>query len=199
MYCTALLRPAEITGHGEATQDSQQAIEYIHQALIKEALQRKTADQALILMSHAHMQGADESKESERPIIIGNYEALSTELFSPEIDYVALGHLHKPQKVQSPHVRYSGSPIPLSFSELNYKHQVLEVNIDPALSENRLEMNPLYIPRTVQLYRLSGELDEVLTQLTLLPTGEISDIDQRDYLDIEYYSLTPPPPDLRKN
>jgi len=199
-WCIALpfLRPAEITGHGEATQDSQQAIEYIHQALIKEALQRKTADQALILMSHAHMQGADESKESERPIIIGNHEALSTELFSPEIDYVALGHLHKPQKVQSPHVRYSGSPIPLSFSELNYKHQVLEVNIDPALSENRLEMNPLYIPRTVQLYRLSGELDEVLTQLTLLPTGEISDIDQRDYLDIEYYSLTPPPPDLRK-
>jgi exonuclease SbcD len=45
---------------------------------------------------------------------------------------------------------------------------------------------------------LSGELDEVLTQLTLLPAGEISDIDQRDYLDIEYYSLTPPPPDLRK-
>ena len=199
-WCIALpfLRPAEITGHGEATQDSQRAIEYIHQRLIDEALQRKTPDQALILMSHAHMQGADESKESERPIIIGHHEALSTELFSSEIDYVALGHLHKPQKVQLPHIRYSGSPIPLSFSELNYKHQVVEVSIDPASPEHQFRFNPLYIPRTVQLHRLTGELNEVLTQLKQLPAGEITDLEQRDYLDIEYYSLAPPPPDLRK-
>ncbi len=70
-------------------------------------------------------------RTEERPIIIGNEEALSTALFDDVIDYVALGHLHKPQKVGQAHIRYSGSPIPLSFSEINYKHQVLEISIDP--------------------------------------------------------------------
>ncbi len=51
-------------------------------------------------MSHAHMQGG-ETSDSERPIIIGNEEALSTTLFEDAVDYVALGHLHKPQKSRS--------------------------------------------------------------------------------------------------
>ncbi len=50
-------------------------------------------------------------------------------MFEDAVDYVALGHLHKPQKVGQPHIRYSGSPIPLSFSEINYKHQVVEVKL----------------------------------------------------------------------
>ena len=133
-WCIALpfLRSAEITGFNENTTNSQNAIAYLHQHLIAEAKRRKTNDQALILMSHAHMQGG-ETSDSERPIIIGNEEALSTTLFDDEIDYVALGHLHKPQKVGQDHIRYSGSPIPLSFSEINYKHQVLEVTIDPKI------------------------------------------------------------------
>ncbi|MEF9958251.1 MAG: exonuclease subunit SbcD, partial [Acinetobacter sp.] len=136
-WCIALpfLRSAEITGFNEHTTNSQNAIAYLHQQLIEEAKRRKTDDQALILMSHAHMQGG-ETSDSERPIIIGNEEALSTALFDDSIDYVALGHLHKPQKVQHPHIRYSGSPIPLSFSEINYKHQVVEVSIDPTKSED---------------------------------------------------------------
>jgi len=115
-WCLSLpfLRSAEITGFNEHTNNSQNAISYLHQQLISEAKKRKTDDQALILMSHAHMQGG-ETSDSERPIIIGNEEALSTALFDEVIDYVALGHLHKPQKVQHAHIRYSGSPIPLSF------------------------------------------------------------------------------------
>lgn len=199
-WCLALpfLRPAEITGHHEQTQDSSSAIAYIHQRLIALAQARKTADQALILMSHAHMQGG-ETSDSERPIIIGNEEALSTALFDEVIDYVALGHLHKPQKVQHAHIRYSGSPIPLSFSEINYKHQVLEVTIDPRQSaESRLKLEVLPIPRSVELFKIKGELAEVFEQLKALPEGEIDQIDQRPYIDIEYHTLTPPPPNLRQ-
>ncbi len=103
-------------------------------------------------MSHAHMQGG-ETSDSERPIVVGNEEALSTALFDEVIDYVALGHLHKlPQQVGQPHIRYSGSPIPLSFSELNYKHQVLEVRIDPLQADaQRFQYESLLIPRTVEL------------------------------------------------
>ena len=199
-WCLSLpfLRPAEITGFNEHTTNSQNAIAYLHQQLIAEAKARKTADQALILMSHAHMQGG-ETSDSERPIVIGNEEALSTTLFDEVIDYVALGHLHKPQKVAEAHIRYSGSPIPLSFSEINYKHQVLEVTIDPTQNaESRFQYNVLAIPRSVQLHKIQGELNEVFDKLKALPEGTIANIDQREYVDIEYHTTVPPQPNLRQ-
>lgn len=199
-WCLALpfLRSAEITGFNEHTTNSKNAIAYLHQQLIAEAKRRKTPDQALILMSHAHMQGG-ETSDSERPIIIGNEEALSTTLFEDAVDYVALGHLHKPQKVGQPHIRYSGSPIPLSFSEINYKHQVVEVKIDPSQdTDSRLQFEAVEIPRCIQLHRIRGELNEVLQQLKALPHSVIENIDHREYVDIEYYSLTPPQPNLRQ-
>lgn len=198
-WCLALpfLRPAEITGINEQTANSQSAIAYIHQQLIAEAKKRKTANQALILMSHAHMQGG-ETSDSERPIVIGNEEALSTTLFDDVIDYVALGHLHKPQKVGQNHIRYSGSPIPLSFSEINYKHQIVDVTIDPLLQdESRFQFTPIHAPRSLQLHKIKGELNEVFEQLKNLATGEIDNIDHREYVDIEYHTTTPPQPNLR--
>ena len=199
-WCLTLpfLRPAEITGFNEQTSNSQNAIAYLHQQLIAEAKKRKTPEQALILMSHAHMQGG-ETSDSERPIIIGNEEALSTTLFDEVIDYVALGHLHKPQKVQDIHIRYSGSPIPLSFSEINYKHQVVEVTIDPTQTDaSRFQFEAIAIPRSVQLHKIKGELTEVFNALRALPKGEIDNIDQREYVDIEYHTDIPPQPNLRQ-
>jgi exonuclease SbcD len=170
----------------------------LHQQLIAEAKKRKTDNQALILMSHAHMQGC-ETSDSERPIIIGNEETLSTALFDDCIDYVALGHLHKPQKVQHPHIRYSGSPIPLSFSEIHYKHQIVEVQIDPLKQdESCFQFEAIAIPRCIQLHKIRGELNEVMQKLKTLPEGEIEQIDQREYVDIEYHTLTPPLPNLRQ-
>ena len=198
-WCLALpfLRSAEITGFNEHTTNSQNAIAYLHQQLIAEAKRRKTDDQSLILMSHAHMQGG-ETSDSERPIIIGNEEALSTSLFDDVIDYVALGHLHKPQKVQHPHIRYSGSPIPLSFSEINYKHQVVDVTIDKSKNENHFEFEAIAIPRSIQLHKIKGELNEVMQQLKKLPSEIIENIDHREYVDIEYHTSTPPQPNLRQ-
>ena len=200
-WCLALpfLRSSEITGLNEQTTNSQNALAYVHQQLISEAKQRKTDDQALILMSHAHMQGS-ETSESERPIIIGNEEALSTALFDDVIDYVALGHLHKPQKVGQAHIRYSGSPLPLSFSEINYKHQIIEVTIDPIQTdESRFTFEPIYIPRPIKLHKIAGELTDVLAQIQTLAEGEITEIDQREFVDIEYFTLVPPPPNLRQH
>lgn len=199
-WCLALpfLRSAEITSSHEHSRNSQDAIAYIHQQLIALAKTKKTANQALILMSHAHMQGG-ETSDSERPIIIGNEEALSTALFDEVIDYVALGHLHKPQKVQHAHIRYSGSPIPLSFSEVNYKHQVIEVCIEPENDpDQRVKIDSLMIPRCVELYKITGELNEVFERLHTLPQGPIEQLEQRPYVDIEYHTQTPPAPQLRQ-
>ncbi|PJI33171.1 exonuclease SbcCD subunit D [Acinetobacter pseudolwoffii] len=199
-WCLTLpyLRSAEITGLNEHTSNNQNAISYLHQQLIAEAKARKQPHQALILMSHAHMQGG-ETSDSERPIIVGNEEALSTALFDEVIDYVALGHLHKPQKVGQPHIRYSGSPIPLSFSEINYQHQVVEVRIDPEQSpKQRFQYDVLKVPRTVELFRIREKLEDLIAKLQALPAGEIEQLSARHFLEIEYTTDAPPPVDLRQ-
>ncbi|WP_425917230.1 exonuclease SbcCD subunit D C-terminal domain-containing protein [Acinetobacter sp. TSRC1-2] len=199
-WCLTLpyLRSAEITGINEHTTNSQNAIAYLHQQLIAEAKALKTKDQALILMSHAHMQGG-ETSDSERPIVVGNEEALSTVLFDEVIDYVALGHLHKPQKVGQTHIRYSGSPIPLSFSEMHYPHQVVEVHIDCEKNEaERFQCSALSIPRTVDLFRIREELNHLFEKIKTLPEGEIKQLSARHFLEVEYTTDSPPPVDLRQ-
>lgn len=199
-WCLTLpyLRSAEITGLNEHTTNNQNAIAYLHQQLIAEAKARKQPDQALILMSHAHMQGG-ETSDSERPIMVGNEEALSTALFDDVIDYVALGHLHKPQKVSHEHIRYSGSPIPLSFSERHYKHQVVDVRIDPeASAAERFQYESLIIPRTIDVIRIRETLPDLMNAVKALAVGEIEDLEQRHFLEIEYTTDAPPPVDLRQ-
>lgn len=199
-WCLTLpyLRSAEITGLNAQTTNSQNAISYLHQQLIAQAKARKQPDQALILMSHAHIQGGEIS-DSERPIVIGNEEALSTALFDEVIDYVALGHLHKPQKVTHEYIRYSGSPIPLSFSERDYKHQIVEVTLNPTLdAKQRFHFESLIIPRHVNLIRIRETLPHLIERLTQLEQGEIEDVSARHFLEIEYTTDAPPPIDLRQ-
>ena len=70
----------------------------------------------LVVMAHLFAQGA-ETTESEREIQIGNQAGIDVNIFGANTSYVALGHIHKPQAVGRENVQYSGSPIPLSFSE----------------------------------------------------------------------------------
>lgn len=56
----------------------------------------------------------------------------------------------------------------------------------------------MLIPRSVRLHRLRGELNEIFEQIRTLEHGEIAAIDQREYVDIEYHTATPPPPNLRQ-
>ncbi|TDF85622.1 exonuclease SbcCD subunit D C-terminal domain-containing protein [Pseudomonas sp. H9] len=197
-WCLALpfLRPAEVTG-AHLGDDYLSGIRQVHERLIASALERRKPGQALIAISHAHMAGGSVSEDSERSLIIGNAEALPASLFSKDISYVALGHLHKPQRVnREARIRYSGSPIPLSFSEIGYQHQILEVELDGStLSgvESRL------IPRAVHLQRLGpAPLAEILEQLAELPVVDLLDDPQRQpWLEVRV-RLDEPQPDLRQ-
>ncbi|PZW52064.1 exodeoxyribonuclease I subunit D [Pseudomonas sp. URIL14HWK12:I3] len=197
-WCLALpfLRPAEVTGL-QLGDDYLQGITRVHQQLIAAAQARQRKDQALIAISHAHMAGGAVSEDSERSLIIGNAEALPAKLFDKAISYVALGHLHKPQKVnREERIRYCGSPIPLSFAEVNYPHQVLEVTFDGAALAN-VEARP--VPRAVPLQRIGpAPLDEVLTQLADLPVVDLLDDPNRQpWLEVRVV-LNEPQPDLRQ-
>ena len=63
-----------------------------------------------------------------REIYVGALEAFPTAAF-PAADYIALGHIHRPQKVGGfEHIRYSGSPIALSFDEARQQKEMLLVD-----------------------------------------------------------------------
>ena len=197
-WCLALpfLRPAEVTG-AQLGDNYLRGIGQVHEWLIAAAEAKRQPGQALIAISHAHMAGGSVSEDSERSLIIGNAEALPASLFGPSISYVALGHLHKPQKVNGEErIRYSGSPIPLSFSEINYQHQILDIRLD---GETLVSVEPRLIPRAVNLQRLGpAPLVEVLTQLTQLPDIDLlAETQRQPWLEVRV-CLDEPQPDLRQ-
>lgn len=173
-WCLALpfLRPAEVTGngiaapHGEVGSDYVAGISRVHSQLIEAAETHRVPGQALVAMSHAHLQGAAVSEASERPIVIGGEESISAALFPPEIAYVAMGHLHRAQQVGEARIRYSGSPLPLDFSEVAYPHQVLDVTLD---GDVLAAVDAIPVPRPVAMHRIGpAPLEKVLTELEAL-------------------------------
>lgn len=196
-WCLALpfLRPAEVTGP-TLGDNYLRGIGRVHEMLIEAANLKREPGQALIAISHAHMAGGSVSEESERSLIIGNAEALPASLFGETITYVALGHLHKPQRVNGEErIRYSGSPIPLSFSEIGYQHQILEINCK---GDKLTSVDTLLIPRAVNLQRVGpAPLAELLVQLKDLPDIDLlADIDRQPWLEVRV-RLDEPQPDLR--
>lgn len=197
-WCLALpfLRPAEVTG-SLLGDDYLKGIAQVHRQLIAAALNKRKAGQALVAISHAHMAGGSVSEDSERSLIIGNAEALPAKLFDRAISYVALGHLHKPQRVnREDRIRYSGSPIPLSFAEIGYPHQVLEIELDGAELSS---IEPRLVPRAVALQRFGpAPLEELLVELAALPEPDLLEDPQRQpWLEVRV-RLDKPQPDLRQ-
>ena len=163
-------------------------------------LQQKAGNaESLILTGHCYMVNGALSELSERKILGGNQHALPVELFPDDIAYVALGHLHLAQKVgANEHIRYSGSPIPLSFDEAAYTHQIMQVDLKAG---QPLVTAPVKIPRSVELLRIPNGKDfavlaEVIGQLEQLTLDELS-LEQRPLLELRI-RLEKPEPGLRQ-
>jgi len=111
----------------------------------------------VIATGHLTTVGASAS-DSVREIYVGALEAFPTSAFPPA-DYIALGHIHRPQKVGGlEHIRYSGSPLPLSFDEARQTKEVLLAEFTPQGLQRVL---PLEIPRFRQLQSLTGTLAQL--------------------------------------
>lgn len=88
-------------------------------------------DTVNLLMSHLYVMGGKET-ESERPIQVGGAYTVPAEALCAGADYVALGHLHRPQTLKaSVPVRYSGSPLAYSFSEAGQAKSVTILDMQP--------------------------------------------------------------------
>ncbi|MCA0989901.1 exonuclease SbcCD subunit D [Pseudalkalibacillus hwajinpoensis] len=89
-------------------------------------------DAVHIAMSHIYVAGSRES-DSERPIQVGGAYTVSANSLPEKAQYVALGHLHRPQTITkgSALARYSGSPLAYSFSEANQAKSVTIIDVEP--------------------------------------------------------------------
>ncbi|GIT99715.1 nuclease SbcCD subunit D [Sulfurovum sp. TSL6] len=104
------------------------------------------------------------SSESERDIYIGGTIDIGGDFLGKDFDYVALGHLHINQTVGSDHVRYSGSPIPLSFSESKTQKKINIVTF----TDNVLNVKEVNIPLHRPLLLLKGDVASITKELNMI-------------------------------
>jgi exonuclease SbcD len=133
-----------------------------HEAVLAEAMDRVRADLVRrpgtrsVVLAHAFV-GGGVASESERDICVGGVDLVPAAVFDGA-DYVALGHLHRPQTL-TPRLRYSGSPLAYSFGEAGQQKQAWLVDLDAA---GLAGARPLPLPTPRPLTVLTGTLDELL-------------------------------------
>lgn len=197
-WCLAVpfLRPADVPRVETSGDPYFEGIACLYDEALRTALARRQPHEPIIALGHCHMHHGEVSEESERRIVVGGAQALPASIFGPELSYVALGHLHLAQAVGGQaHIRYSGSPLPMSFSELHYPHQVLAVTLEDTAMQ---EVRAIPVPRTVPLLRVPTSprpLDEVLAALAALDLPPC-DADAQPYLQVRV-RLDAPDPSLR--
>jgi DNA repair protein SbcD/Mre11 len=135
--------------------------ERTHAGVLRAAMARVRADAEqrggrTVVMAHAFVTGGVTS-ESERDISVGGVSAVPPEVFAG-VDYTALGHLHGRQQV-APGVRYSGSPVAMSFSEWRHTKGSLLVDLSGATPVVEHVEAPVERPLAV----LRGTLEQLLT------------------------------------
>ncbi len=138
----------------------------------------------VIAMGHLYTHGASTS-DSEREIQIGNEAGVSIADFPDSFDYLALGHIHRPQVIaKQEHIRYSGSPIALSFSEAKDQKSLVILEVT---SSGLGEIRQVAIPKFRELKRFKGNLQEVSDKLSkydpefALPSFVEAVVEEEDY------------------
>ncbi|AWT19545.1 exonuclease subunit SbcD [Klebsiella michiganensis] len=195
VFCPVpFLRPRELVtsqaGHSSGEKQLQllNAISDYYQQQYQQACEHQQAcelrgDRALPIIASGHLTTVGASKsDAVREIYIGTLDAFPANRFPPA-DYIALGHIHRAQVVGGcEHIRYSGSPIALSFDETGKSKSVNLVTF----SAGRLtDVTPLIVPITQPLAVLKGDFASVSAQLN---QWQNNDQQPAAWLDIEITS-----------
>ncbi|CAI0925248.1 exonuclease subunit SbcD [Serratia quinivorans] len=142
----------------------QEAIADHYQRLYQAACARRDAlglPLPIVATGHLTTVGVTTS-DSVRDIYIGTLDAFPAQAFPPA-DYIALGHIHRAQNVaKSEHIRYSGSPIPLSFDELGKAKSVFMVDFSAGALQ---QVTALEIPSFQPMQLIKGDLAQIEQQL----------------------------------
>ena len=158
-YLLPFLKPAYVRPlfPGEEISDYETAIRRI---LEREAIDFSGRN---VLLSHQFYKNGStspETSDSEQVSLnVGGLDSVDVSLVE-NFDYVALGHIHGPQKVKVPHIRYCGTPLKYSLSEEYQEKSITMVTLREKGSEPLIETLPLHPLRDVR--RVKGTLEEVL-------------------------------------
>lgn len=136
-----------------------------------------------VLITHQFITDAERTESED--IMVGGLDNIDTSAFDG-FDYVALGHLHRPQYCGRETVRYSGSPLKYSFSEVNDKKSVtlIEINGSEPAKVTTLPLTPLhdwhdlkgtYDELTARKYYEGTDLQEAYVRITLTDEDDIPD------------------------
>ncbi|MEG2113227.1 MAG: exonuclease subunit SbcD [Hafnia sp.] len=184
------LRPRDIqtsmAGQSAAEKQNalQQAIAEHYQSLYDLAAAQRDAfggNLPIVATGHLTTIGASTS-DSVRDIYIGSLDAFPASAFPPA-DYIALGHIHRPQRVtSSEHIRYSGSPIPLSFDELGSEKSICLVDFTGTTLE---KVTLLPVPQFQPMQLIKGSIEQIEQQLAAFKD---CDNEKPIWLDIEISS-----------
>ncbi len=145
----------------ELTDKYKNALINHYEAIAEQCKLINTSNAPVIAMGHLFATGGSIS-DSEQNIYVGTLGHIGAEDFPTYFDYIALGHLHRPQIIgENNKVRYSGSPNVLSFSELNYDKKVLILTVENA---KITKVEDAIIPNFRTFYKITGTLTECISK-----------------------------------
>lgn len=173
------IRPRDVlqSQAGQSAEEKQQSMQAAIQAHYQSVHEAGRVRQAaltqelgrvvpLIATGHLTTVGAS-SNESVREIYVGSLDAYPTSAFPP-VDYIALGHIHKPQIVGGQeHIRYCGAPIPLGFDEARHQKEMLLVDLS---ADGLMAITPLLVPQFQPLISVSGNLAALASAISAAAT-----------------------------
>lgn len=141
---------------------------------LKFVIDKISPDKSLrnVLVSHQFVTGAKKSDSEE--LYVGGSENVDYTLFD-DFDYVALGHLHMPQNVGRETVRYAGTPLKYSFSEISHKKSMTIVNMK---EKGNVEIQEIPLTASWELIELRGTLNE------LISNSATSSVEKKSYVKI---------------
>ncbi len=162
-------------------EDREYAIKLLTDLLCRNLVEQETN----ILVAH-HAFGQFTTSHSEQAINFAGLNSLPTAIYQ-NFDYIALGHIHKAQKISSsPPAYYAGSPLPFRFSETNNK------SINIVKIGEKIEVDQLPIPLTIKLHTIKTEHENPLEVIT----QELNKLQDKHYVQLQI-KLTTPQPELQ--
>jgi len=152
-------------------------------AIVNQIEETLNPNEPNVLIGHAFVLGGKTS-DSERSLSVGGTGAVSSDIFLP-FTYTALGHLHSPDAIHHSSIKYSGSLLKYSFSEIKQRKTVLVVELD---NTGQVTVREKYLTPKRDMRELEGYLEELLDpsfyqsqnvedyiKVTLLDEGAILD------------------------
>jgi len=144
-----------------------------------ENLRQQLGDLPMIATGHLFTAGGQTVEgDGVRELYVGTIAHVGSEIFPSGIDYVALGHLHAPQKVGGKeHIRYSGAPIAMNFCEAKQQKKVVLVEF----SGRKPQIEEIAVPCFQPLEKIGGDLAKLTDRI-----GQLVDEHSNAWLEIEY-------------